>query len=170
MKAESAFKMYAHKEYFHESVSWSSVPASITPPQAPVYVQPPGITPGQILLGLGLGVAAAFAIIDLLSLTSESQRNCRVCGCAGHDRRTCPYEGQRLSFSRSIPKSNRCECCGSSRYGTQRHHTRGRSSLSDFLDVCLDCHLACCHGGHFQNLGSKPHTCRVTGNRSQWRH
>jgi hypothetical protein len=92
-----------------------------------------------------------------------------VCGRAGHDRRTCPHDGERLKFPRAVPKSKSCRCCGSSRYDIERHHTRGRANLSDFLDVCNGCHLDCCHGGDFQNIGIKPHNCRITGRRSVWR-
>ena len=129
---------------------------------------PTGI--GEFLIGAGLLVGTILAITELLSPEQSVQRTCGVCGRAGHDdRRSCPHDGPRLGFSSSIPKASRCECCGTARYGTQRHHTRGRASLADFLDVCLDCHIDCCHDGHFQNLGKKPRACRHTGNISAWR-
>lgn len=133
-------------------------------------LQPPqqqGISFGQFLAGAAVVGAVLWGVAEMFSPATR-QRMCGVCGRPEHDRRTCSYDGARVGFPRSIPKSGQCECCGSSRYETQRHHTRGRSSLSDFLDVCFDCHLGCCHGGHFQNLGSKPRACRVTGNRSLW--
>jgi hypothetical protein len=93
---------------------------------------------------------------------------CGVCGTEGHNILTCVYDAPRANISKSIPKSKRCECCGSYRYGTERHHTRGRGNASDFLDLCLDCHIACGHQGDFQNIPIKPRVCRVTGNVSYW--
>lgn len=142
------------------------VPVSY-PPQQPSQPQLP--TFGEFVVGAAVVGFALWGMAELLSSNTCEPRSCGVCGRAGHDRRTCPYDGERVSFSRSIPKSRRCECCGSSRYGTQRHHTRGRSSLAAFLDVCFDCHLTCCHGGHFQNLGGKPRICQMTGAPSAWR-
>jgi len=132
--------------------------------------QPPSqtISFGEFLVGATIVGALIWGVGELFGADESSQRTCGICGREGHDRRTCPYDGERLGFSSTIPKSRRCECCGSSRYGTERHHTRGRSSVADFLDVCFDCHLTCCHGGHFQNLGTKPRKCHVTGNRSLW--
>jgi len=127
----------------------------------------PGFSLGQVLLGLGIGIAAVYVLAVLLE-PSAPVRACGVCGQSGHDRRRCPYEAERVNFAHSIPRSGRCQCCGSSRYGTQRHHPRGRANVSDFLDVCLDCHVECCHGGHFQNLGYKPRNCRIAGNTSHW--
>lgn len=143
--------------------------------RSPIWVQPvppqpqqPGVSLGEILFGSVVIVAGIWGAARLLSPDTAPQRTCSVCGSARHDRRTCPYDGERVSFSRSIPKSSRCECCGSSRYGIDRHHTRGRANPSDFLDVCLDCHIECCHGGDFHHLGGKPRTCRVTGNPSSY--
>ena len=127
------------------------------------------ISLGELLVGTGIAIFAIWGAAELFGSDASPQRTCGICGGSGHDRRTCPYDGERLNFSRSIPKSGRCECCGSPRYGTQRHHTRGRSNLADFLDVCLGCHIDCCHDGHFQNLGRKLHTCKLTGKRSHWR-
>lgn len=142
------------------------------PPAIPAFVfqiPPPShnLSLGEALVGAGIAVLAIWGAAQLLD--ASPQRTCGVCGREGHDRRTCPYDGQRIGFSRAVPKSRRCECCGSARYGTERHHTRGRANASDFLDVCLDCHLNCCHDGHFQNLGKKPRACRQTGNISAWR-
>jgi hypothetical protein len=131
------------------------------PPARPISL-------GEFLVGTAMLGAIAWGAAELFS-TPLPQKRCGVCNRVGHDRRTCPFDGVRLNFSRSIPQSARCECCGSSRYRTERHHTRGRSCLDDFLDVCLDCHIDCCHDGHFQNLPKKPHACRVTGTRSYWR-
>ena len=94
---------------------------------------------------------------------------CCVCGASGHNAATCPYEGKRARFSPAIRKSRRCEWCGQYGYDIHRHHTRGRADDSDYLDVCHDCHLGCCHGGDFYNIGIKPRVCRVTGNASYWR-
>lgn len=133
-------------------------------------LQPPGeVSLGGIVVGVGLAALAIWGLSEVFGNDEAPQRACGVCGRAGHNRRNCPYESERLNFSRSIPRSNRCECCGSSRYPTQRHHTRGRSSLADFLDVCFDCHIDCCHEGDFQNLGRKPQVCRHTGVLSYWR-
>ena len=130
---------------------------------------PPNISFGELLVGAGIAALAIWGAAELFGEATSPQRACGICGRQRHDRRTCPYDGARASFSRAIPKNSRCECCGSSRYGTERHHTRGRSNLSDFLDVCLDCHLDCCHDGHFQNLGKKPQICCQTANISSWR-
>jgi hypothetical protein len=137
------------------------------PPQQPSQPQPP--TFGEFAIGVAAIGLSLWGVCELLNTNIGEPRACGICGRMGHNRRTCPHAGQRLSFSRSIPKSQRCECCGSSRYRTQRHHTNGRSSLAAFLDVCFDCHLTCCHEGHFHNLGGKPRTCRLTGRRSHWR-
>lgn len=139
-------------------------PVNYPPPSQP---QPP--TFGEFIIGAAAVGLALWGVAELFSSNTGDARACGVCGRMGHNRRTCPYDGERINFSRSIPKSRQCECCGSSRYGTQRHHTHGRSSLASFLDVCFDCHLACCHDGHFQNLGRKPRTCQVTGSSSFWR-
>jgi len=93
---------------------------------------------------------------------------CGVCGIEGHTRVTCVYHGPRTNLKFAGPKSMRCECCGSYRYVTQRHHTRGRADDSDYLDVCIDCHVECCHLGDFYNLPKKPRVCRITGNKSWW--
>ena len=138
-------------------------------PRAAAYSQPVPAAQGPALLEVGLAVAAIFALIDLFGSNKQPQRKCGVCERTGHDRRTCPHDGERLNFSRSILKSSRCQCCGSSRYEMQRHHTRGRASLSNFLDVCTDCHLECCHGGHFQGFARKPQTCCISGRPSVWR-
>jgi hypothetical protein len=123
---------------------------------------------GELLVGAGIAALIVWGVSEIFSTDAAPLRFCGVCGRTGHDRRTCPHDGQRRGFSRSLPKSSRCKCCGSSRYGTERHHTRGRSNPSDFLDVCLDCHVECCHDGHFRNLAFKPRTCRITGDRSSW--
>ena len=104
------------------------------------------VSVGEFVVGDAVFVLGLWGIAELLG-ANTSPRTCAVCGRQGHARRTCPHEGARVNFSRAIPKSNRCECCGSPRYGTQRHHTRGRSNPSDFLDVCLDCHIDCRHDG-----------------------
>lgn len=94
---------------------------------------------------------------------------CGVCGRRGHTRRDCPYEGVRKQIPG--PRSRTCDCCGSSAYDTEAHHTRGRGDPSDSLDLCAGdggCHLLCGHDGDFQNLGTKPRVCRVTGRPSAW--
>ncbi len=104
--------------------------------------------------------AGALGIAWVQSGRTEAHRICGACGKAGHDRRTCPFDGPRVDFSRAIPRSQYCECC--ERHGeTQRHHARGRSDTSAFLDVCRPCHLYCCHGGSFQNLPIAPRYCRL---------
>jgi hypothetical protein len=141
--------------------------------QPPVFQIPPSppqcLSFGELLIGAGITGLAIWGAAELCGEGGSPQRTCGACRRKGHDRRICPYEGARAAFSRAIPKIRRCECCASSRYGTQRHHTRGRFNLSDFLDVCLDCHVDCCHDGHFQNLGKKPKMCCQTGNVSAWR-
>jgi hypothetical protein len=149
---------------------YAQPPRAIAPPIFQIPPPPPqGISFSEFLVGAGIAAFAVWCAAELFGTDASAQRRCGVCGGAGHDRRTCPYDGQRIGFSRAIPKNSHCECCGSSRYGTERHHTRGRSNPSDFLDVCLDCHLDCCHDGHFHNLGKKPRTCGQTGNSSAWR-
>ena len=93
---------------------------------------------------------------------------CGVCGAWGHNAVTCPHEAQRANFSSSASKSRRCECCGQYGYEIKRHHTRGRGDNSDYLDVCLDCHLKCCHLGDFQTPAIKPRVCRITDKTSYW--
>lgn len=165
--------MFVLDDYVHRTTfpnypwQWNRSPIWVQPD--PRQQQQQGVSLGEILMGAVVIGAAIWGAAALLNPDTVPQRTCGVCGRARHDRRTCPYDGERISFSGSIPKSRRCECCGSSRYGTQRHHPQGRASVADFLDVCLDCHVECCHGGHFQNLGGKPRTCRMTGNRSLYR-
>ncbi len=66
-------------------------------------------------------------------------------------------------------KSKRCQCCGQYGYAIESHHTRGRAEDSDRLDVCVDCHLRCCHDGNWHNLPIKPRVCRIMGRKSYWR-
>ena len=91
---------------------------------------------------------------------------CSYCGKEGHNVTTCPYANERVDCGPA--ESATCECCGKRR-DTVRHHTRGRGSCDDYLDVCRDCHLTCCHEGNWQNLGIKPRICRITGKPSAWR-
>lgn len=94
---------------------------------------------------------------------------CSVCESQNHNIRTCPYEGQRIPVGLGIPKSKRCECCGQYGYDIHRHHTRGRADDSDYLDVCRDCHLHCCHDGNTRILPRKPRVCRILNRASWWR-
>lgn len=94
--------------------------------------------------------------------------SCGICGAWGHNKARCPYNATRTHFSASDAKMKRCECCAQYGYEIQRHHTRGRGDNSDYLDVCSDCHLDCCHGSDFNNLPIKPRVCRITGNESYW--
>lgn len=94
---------------------------------------------------------------------------CGVCGVNGHNVTTCPHSGQRTVFPATVTKSRRCECCGQYGYDIQRHHTRGRADNTDFLNVCEDCHLECCHDGEFSVLPVKPRYCRITEKPSFWR-
>ena len=144
-------------------------PLVMAPPGFQIPQPPRSPSVGEFLVGAGIAVLAIWGAAELFDAGASTQRSCGVCGGEGHNRRTCPHDGERVGFSRAIPKSSQCECCGSSCYGTERHHTRGRSDPSDFLDVCLDCHIGCCHDGHFQNVGRKPRACRQTGNISAWR-
>lgn len=93
---------------------------------------------------------------------------CGVCGTIGHNIATCSYNAKRVNFPSASRKSKRCECCGQYGYKIQRHHTRGRGNDLDYLDVCSDCHIECCHGGHYQNLPIKPRVCRVLDRKSYW--
>src|SRR5215831_4250082 len=86
---------------------------------------------------------------------------------AGHNQTTCSYNGERVTFSGAIPRSPLCECCGK-HAKTHRHHTRGRADDSDFLDICTDCHLTCCHDGDFYTIGIKPRVCRIKNRKSFW--
>lgn len=130
---------------------------------SPVQV---GVPWGALLLGGGLVIAG---LVALSADDKPQKRYCGACGRAGHQRNNCPYTGQRAHFSRSIPKSRTCQCCGQSRYETQRHHPRGRADASDRLDVCGDCHVVCGHGGHYQNPARKPYVCRIMNRPSAWR-
>lgn len=91
---------------------------------------------------------------------------CGIYGALGHNKATCLHNAHRLHFSPSDPKRKRCECRAKYGYKIQRNHRRGRGDNSDYLDVCSDCHLDCCHGGHFNNLPIKPRVCRFTGKNS----
>ena len=130
-----------------------------TPQQQP-------LTWGEIIVG-GL-VIGGLAYIAYKAFSDTPAHHCSVCNSTNHDRRTCPYDGPRIAFSRSIPLSEICECCGEYP-AAQRHHTRGRSDDSDKLDVCIGCHLHCCHNGHWQNFPTKPRTCMFSGEMSSWR-
>jgi len=129
-----------------------------------VQPQPPQLEWWKPLLVIG-GLFALDAVLD--ELDSPVERTCSVCGISGHNRLTCPHDGQRVNFSRAIPRSSHCECCGQPSK-THRHHTRGRADDSDFLDVCTGCHLTCCHDGDFNTIGIKPRVCRVRNRRSSW--
>jgi hypothetical protein len=93
---------------------------------------------------------------------------CGVCNLKGHNAATCAFNAPRVPLP-PVRKSKRCECCGQYGYGMHRHHTRGRGDSSDYLDVCVDCHVECCHSGHYQNLAIKPRVCRVLNRDSYWR-
>lgn len=93
---------------------------------------------------------------------------CSICGRRNHNRRACPTRGDRVG----IPKadlSDECECCGLGGFSIERHHTRGRSDPTHYLDVCRECHLKCGHGGSFSNVPIKPEICRLTSARTVWR-
>lgn len=55
-------------------------------------------------------------------------------------------------------------------YKIQRHYTRNRSDLSNYLDLCFDCHLTCGHNGNFQNLPIKPQVCCIMNKRQSYYH
>lgn len=148
----------------------SCPPHSFYPTQSGTFTaQPEPVSFGGVVAAVVTIGFAVWGLAELIGATTASPRACGACGRPGHDRRTCPYDGERVGFPRGIPKSGRCECCGAGHHKTQRHHTRGRSSVADFLDVCPRCHLECCHQGHFQNLAVKPRMCRMTGSLSSWR-
>jgi len=79
--------------------------------------------------------------------------------------------GKRIPVGLGLSKSFRCECCGLGlgELEIQRHHTRGRSDDSDYLDLCTSCHLWCGHGGCFKNKARKPRICRLFDRMSFWR-
>jgi hypothetical protein len=145
-------------------------PVSATPIQSPqiqLAVPEPEINWGQVIVGglaLGLLGYAAYKAFEFGAPT----RHCSVCESTSHDRRNCPYDGPRISFSSAIPMSTTCECCGQFA-AKHRHHTRGRSDDSDFLDLCDQCHLHCGHKGRFQNLPVKPRSCVFAGQAAFWR-
>lgn len=151
-----------------DQASW---PGLAVPTEAPLPIavsQEPPISPAGLFFG-GLAVLGVLGL--MCSAGSEgdrSERRCSGCGSTGHDRRTCNHTGQRRHFSRSIPRSKRCECCGQY-YDTHRHHPRGRADDSDWLDVCNGCHLNCCHKGDFNNFATKPRLCLYTGKSAYWR-
>jgi hypothetical protein len=145
-------------------------PAFATRAQAPpAQLRPfePPVGWGKVIVGLGLVSLVCYTAYKAFE-PATSTRRCSVCGSVNHDRRNCPHDGRRIPFSGSIPKSRICECCGGNR-GKQRHHTRGRSDGSDFLDLCNQCHLHCGHKGNFQNLSVKPRYCVITGRTASWR-
>jgi hypothetical protein len=147
-------------------------PGFVVPDQAPpvqFVPQEPSISPA----GLLLGSLAALGVVGLIwaatSGRDRPERRCTGCGSTRHDRRNCNHTGERRHFSKSIPRSKRCECCGKYGYDTHRHHPRGRADDSDWLDVCNGCHLHCCHKGDFNNFATKPRFCLFTGGDSYWR-
>ena len=161
---------YPYAQWIGQQERSGAVPfASAFPVQAPVYAVPQGPSVGQVLLIAG-GIALGLYILsDLFAPEEENDRRCGVCGKPDHDRRMCPYEGPRVGFGNSIPKSAYCECCGKKSKTIQRHHTKGRASLQAFRDLCLSCHLNCGHEGHYQNLPIDPRVCRMTGDIAAWR-
>jgi len=137
---------------------------------ANAYAPAAELSLGQKLALAAFAGLAIWSVLDYFeSDQAPARRCCSVCGSAGHDRRTCPHDGPRRQFGKSIPKGVRCECCGRPGYTIERHHTRGRSSLEDFLDMCGACHIECGHGGDFRNLARKPWVCRVHNRVSRWR-
>ena len=110
---------------------------------------------------VSLYLFGALVVLSRLDESDAPERRCSVCGRCGHNRTRCPYDGPRASLSHMGAKSARCECCDQKGYAMQRHHTRGRADNSDYLDVCYECHLFCCHRGSFQEHASKPLVCRV---------
>src|SRR5262245_20547963 len=69
---------------------------------------------GEAIVSIAV-VAGGLYLLDRL-LSDAPRKLCGGCGKAGHDRRTCPYTNARAGFSRSVPKSRNCECCGSNRF------------------------------------------------------
>lgn len=137
------------------------------PATKPIAAPERSLIPFGIILG---GLAIFFGLSCLLASPEDKpERRCTGCGGTGHDQRTCSHTGERRHFSRSIPRNKRCECCGKYGYAIQRHHPRGRADDSDWLDVCGDCHLHCCHKGDFNNLATKPRVCLFSGQDSCWR-
>lgn len=157
--------MNPYQPYFYLA-QWNGITQNqpALPEQAPQ--QPWWAIPLTVVLGVGLAGLFSALISDWMS--GEPERACGVCRRRGHNRRSCPYDGPRESFSRAIPKSRRCECCGQYGYEIQRHHTRGRGIAWDYLDVCDACHVGCGHEGSFQNLAIKPRVCRVRNRTSFW--
>lgn len=159
----SLFEMNSHPPYLYPT-QWNGMMQNqpALPEQTPQ--QPWWAIPLAVVLGSGL-------IYTLVShwTSSEQKRPCGVCGRPGHNRSTCPYDGPRESFSRAIPKSRRCQCCGRYGYEIQRHHARGRGVAWDQLDVCDACHVECGHEGSFRKLAIKPRVCRVLNRTSFWR-
>lgn len=134
-------------------------------PETPLPSLQPWWTHPIVVIG---GFLSALALVsDAFSDTQA--RTCGICGRAGHNRATCPHGGTRAHFSPAIPKSRRCECCGQYGRCIHRHHTRGRQDISDYLDVCSDCHIDCCHEGDYRSLAKKPQVCRVADQPSYWR-
>ena len=92
---------------------------------------------------------------------------CGVCGGLGHDVHQCPHKRVPARFTGGA-KDKRCGCCGRYRPDVERHDTLGQGNDSDLLDLCLDCHLLCCHDGDCHNAGRKPRACRISGQKSHW--
>ncbi len=136
-------------------------------PSVQLPVLEPPVNWGETIVALGVASLVGYALYKVFEPEPEIH-HCSVCGSANHDRRNCPHDGPRIPLSGAIPKSRFCECCGRKR-GTQRHHTRGRSDDSDFLDLCNQCHLHCGHTGRFQNIPVKPRYCVLTSQTASWR-
>ena len=167
VKQYSGFcEMFPQQPYFYgPQPGGGMMQNQITPLQ--LVPQPPPSLLEAILITGGLGLLA-YGLLSALS-PDEPKRTCGACGRLGHNRTTCPHDGPRMRFSRAIPRSPQCQFCGQYRYGTSRHHPRGRADISDHLDVCLDCHKECCHEGDFRNIAIKPRICRVLDRPAWWR-
>jgi len=151
-----------HRVYLYPA-QWNGM----VPNQAVISGQPPQQPWWATALAALLAGGLVYAVISDWA-SGEPERICGTCGRPGHNRRTCPYGVPRVSFSRAIPRSRRCECCGLYGYTVQRHHPRGRGNARDYLDVCDACHINCGHEGHFRNLAIKPRVCRVMNRSSFW--
>ena len=93
---------------------------------------------------------------------------CGVCGGFGHEAQQCPHKRAPIRLTAG-GKNKRCRCCGQHKSDIERHDTLGQGNDSDFLELCLECHLNCCHDGDFHNAGRKPLVCCFTGHSSYWR-
>ena len=129
---------------------WTPPPAQCVPVQQEFSWTPLLLTAGAV----GLAVLVARAI------ERPAPRRCGTCGKAGHDTRNCSQNPAKRVRLR-IKKTGRCSCCKRRFRRTEAHHYAGPADGNKGREMCGTCHLACGHGGDWQNMGINPRYCRL---------